>query len=77
MEVKVLRALRLPENRTIRCSPSPLTFTCPSHERKPEMATKICGFPSRRWAAFFLGVLVGTVVVGCSMFGPGIGASVY
>ena len=41
------------------------------------MATKLCGFPSRRWAAFFLGVLVGTVVVGCSMFGPGIGASVY
>ena len=41
------------------------------------MAKKICGFPSRRWAAFFLGVLIGTVVVGCSMFGPGLGVSVY
>ena len=46
-------------------------------ERNSPMATKICGFPSRRWAAFFLGVLIGTIVVGCSMFGPGIGASVY
>ena len=42
-----------------------------------QMAKKICGFPSRRWAAFFLGMLVGTVVVGCSMFGPGLGVSVY
>ena len=41
------------------------------------MATKICGFPSRRWAAFFLGVLVGTVAVGCSVFGAGLGVSVY
>ena len=41
------------------------------------MATKICGFPSRRWTAFFLGMLIGTVVVGCSMFGPGLGVSVY
>ena len=36
------------------------------------MARKIYGFPSRRWAAFFLGMLVGTVVVGCSVFGPGL-----
>ena len=41
------------------------------------MSRKYCGFPSRRWAAFFLGVLIGTVVVGCSMFGPGLGVSVY
>ena len=41
------------------------------------MARKICGFPSRRWTAFVLGVLIGTVVVGCSMFGPGLGVSVY
>ena len=41
------------------------------------MATKFCGSPSRLWAAFFLGVLVGTVVVGCSVFGPGLGVSVY
>ena len=47
------------------------------NERNSPMATKICGIPSRRWAAFFLGMLVGTVVVGCSMFGPGLGVSVY
>ena len=41
------------------------------------MSRKICGFPSRRWTAFFLGMLVGTVVAGCSMFGPGLGVSVY
>ena len=41
------------------------------------MSRKYCGFPSRRWAAFFLGVLIGTVVVGCSMFGPGLGVSIY
>ena len=41
------------------------------------MSRKICGFPSRRWAAFLLGMLVGTIVVGCSMFGPGLGVSVY
>ena len=51
----------------------------PLHSTKgtAKMATKICGFPSRRWAAFFLGMLIGTVVVGCSMFGPGLGVSVY
>ena len=42
-----------------------------------EVSRKLCGFPSRRWTAFFLGVLIGTVVVGCSMFGPGLGVSVY
>ena len=41
------------------------------------MSRKICGFPSRRWTAFFLGVLIVTVVVCCSVFGPGIGASIY
>ena len=41
------------------------------------MSRNICGFASRRWTAFFLGMLVGTVLGGCSMFGPGIGASVY
>lgn len=40
MEVIVWRALRLQGNRTIRCSPSPLTFTCSSPERKTKMATK-------------------------------------
>ena len=40
MEVKVLRALRLVENRTIRCSPSPLTFTFSSYEGKTQKATK-------------------------------------
>ena len=47
------------------------------NERNTPMSRKLCGFPSRRWAAFFLGMLVGTVVVGCSMFGPGVGVSVY
>ena len=42
-----------------------------------EVSRKLCGFPSRRWAAFFFGMLIGTVVVGCSMFGPGLGVSVY
>ena len=51
----------------------------PLHSTKgtAKMATKICGFPSRRWTAFFLGMLVGTVAVGCSMFGPDLGVSVY
>ena len=40
MEVTVWRALRLQGNRTIRCSPSPLTFTCSLPERKTIMATK-------------------------------------
>ena len=45
------------------------------------MSRKICGFQSRKIAAFLAGlvtgVLIGTVVVGCSMFGPGLGVSVY
>ena len=42
-----------------------------------EVSRRFCGFPSRRWAAFFFGMLIGTVVVGCSMFGKGLGVSVY
>ena len=38
------------------------------------MSRKYYGFPSRRWAAFFLGVLIGGC---CSVFGPGVGISVY
>ena len=44
------------------------------------MAKKICGFQSRKIAAFLAGLVVGIViggVCGCSVFGPGIGASVY
>ena len=41
------------------------------------MSRKFCGFPSRRWLAFFAGALVGTLVLGCSVFGPGLGVSVY
>ena len=32
---------------------------------------------SRKVAAFLAGMVVGIVVGGCSVFGPGIGASVY
>ena len=32
---------------------------------------------SRKIAAFLAGMVVGIVVGGCSVFGPGIGASVY
>ena len=35
------------------------------------------GFASRKVAAFLAGMVVGIVVGGCSVFGPGIGASVY
>ena len=44
------------------------------------MAAKICGFASRKVAAFLAGMVVGIVlggICGCSVFGPGIGASVY
>ena len=41
------------------------------------MSRKICGFQSRKLAAFLAGMVVGIVVGGCSVFGPGIGASVY
>ena len=44
------------------------------------MSKKICGFASRKIAAFLAGMVIGLVVggvCGCSVFGPGIGASVY
>ena len=41
------------------------------------MAKKICGFLSRKIAAFLAGLLTGVLIGGCSVFGPGIGASVY
>ena len=41
------------------------------------MSRKLCGFASRKIAAFLAGMVVGIVVGGCSVFGPGIGASVY
>ena len=72
MKVKVnngsqsLARFALTKNRTIRRSPSPLTFTCSSCERKTQMATKttnievkvdetlagkIAGKAVRRWRA--------------------------
>ena len=41
------------------------------------MSKKMMGFASRKIAAFLAGMLVGTVIGGCSVFGPGIGASAY
>ena len=41
------------------------------------MSRKLCGFQSRKIAAFLAGMVTGIVVGGCSVFGPGIGASVY
>ena len=41
------------------------------------MSRKFCGFQSRKVTAFLAGMVVGIVVGGCSVFGPGIGASVY
>ena len=44
------------------------------------MSKKLMGFASRKVAAFLAGMVVGIVVggvCGCSVFGPGIGASVY
>ena len=41
------------------------------------MSKKFYGFSSRRWLAFFIGMLIGTLVLGCSVFGPGMGVSVY
>ena len=41
------------------------------------MSKKIMGFASRKVAAFLAGMVVGVVGGGCSVFGPGIGASVY
>ena len=47
------------------------------NERKTKMSRKLMGFASRKVAAFLAGMVVGIVVGGCSVFGPGIGASVY
>ena len=41
------------------------------------MSRKIMGFQSRKVAAFLAGLLTGILIGGCSVFGPGIGASVY
>ena len=41
------------------------------------MSRKILGFASRKVAAFLAGTVVGLVIGGCSVFGPGVGASVY
>ena len=41
------------------------------------MSRKIYGFQSRKIAAFLAGLLTGVFIGGCSVFGPGIGASVY
>ena len=41
------------------------------------MSRKLMGFASRKVTAFLAGMIVGIVVGGCSVFGPGIGASVY
>ena len=41
------------------------------------MSRKLMGIASRKIAAFLAGMVVGIVVGGCSVFGPGIGASVY
>ena len=44
------------------------------------MSKKIMGFASRKVAAFLAGLVVGLVVggaCGCSVFGPGLGVSVY
>ena len=44
------------------------------------MSKKLMGFASRKVAACLAGMVVGIVVggvCGCSVFGPGIGASVY
>ena len=45
--------------------------------RKTEMATKIYGFQSRKVAAFLAGLVTGVLIGGCSVFGPGLGVSVY
>ena len=43
-----------------------------------QMAKKICGFQSRKVAAFLAGLVTGVLIGGCcSVFGPGVGVSVY
>ena len=41
------------------------------------MSRKICDFQSRKVAAFLAGMVIGLFIGGCSVFGPGLGASVY
>ena len=42
------------------------------------MSRKIIGFQSRKIAAFLAGLLTGVLIGGCcSVFGPGLGVSVY
>ena len=42
------------------------------------MSRKIMGFQSRKVAAFLAGLLTGILIGGCcSVFGPGVGVSVY
>ena len=42
------------------------------------MSRKLCGFQSRKIAAFLTGLLTGILIGGCcSVFGPGVGVSVY
>ena len=41
------------------------------------MSRKLMGFASRKITAFLAGLVAGIVVGGCSVFGPGIGASIY
>ena len=41
------------------------------------MSRKIIGFQSRKVAAVLAGLVTGVLIGGCSVFGPGIGASVY
>ena len=49
----------------------------PTQERKLNMSRKIIGFQSRKVAAFLAGLLTGVLIGGCSVFGPGLGVSVY
>ena len=41
------------------------------------MSRKLCGFQSRKIAAFLAGLLTGVLIGGCSVFGPGLDVSVY
>ena len=55
-------------------SDSPL----PSFNERQIMSRKIIGFQSRKIAAFLAGLLTGVLIGGCcSVFGPGVGVSVY
>ena len=42
------------------------------------MSRKTCGFQCRKIAAFLAGLVTGVLIGGCcSVFGPGVGVSVY